>query len=213
MSSDKISERLVEIGDNLSGIGERITIAQVAEKLSDKGFGLLLILFAFPMAIPLPYPPGFTTILGLPLLLFSWQMCMGWPNIKLPKMLAEKTLKTVHLRVAIEKSLKYFKMIEWLFKPRFQIFDSKFGEQIIGFFCLLCSVCITLPVLFGNAIPSLAILIMALGFMEKDGVAIFVGVILSIIGVYITGLVIYLFLKFGMHTATDIIHYVEKILF
>ena len=56
---------------------EEISLFDVNHFLHEKGFALLLILFSFPMAIPLPYPPGFTTILGLPLIFYGMQINFG----------------------------------------------------------------------------------------------------------------------------------------
>ncbi|MEK6733663.1 MAG: exopolysaccharide biosynthesis protein, partial [Pseudomonadota bacterium] len=97
---------------------EVVSFGEIDEFLSERGFAILLILFAFPMAIPLPYPPGFTTILGLPLLILSFQMIIGFKKPYLPKWIATKTIKTSHLAFAIEKTSKYFAKAEVLLKPR-----------------------------------------------------------------------------------------------
>ena len=46
--------------------------------------------------------------------------------------------------------------------------------------------------MFGNAVPSAGILIMALGLLGKDGVVIIIGIITGIIGLFIASLVVYL---------------------
>lgn len=178
-----------------------ITLGEINEYLSERGFALLLILFSFPMAIPLPYPPGFTTILGLPLLFFSIQMFMGMDKPSLPKWIASKSIQTSHLIFAVEKSSKYFIKLENLLKPRLAYFSSIHGEKLIGFFAILCSIAITLPIILGNAIPSAGIFIMALGLLGKDGFVIIIGIITSIVGLFVAYLVVYLFF-YGAKMAT-----------
>lgn len=76
---DPISEVLVKLTKNLNE-DSYITIGEINHILLDRGFGLMMILFAFPMAIPLPYPPGFTAILGTPLLFLQSKCCLEEKN-------------------------------------------------------------------------------------------------------------------------------------
>lgn len=191
----KMSEQLNSLvqGKNEN---EEISLFDVNHFLHEKGFALVLILFSFPMAIPLPYPPGFTTILGLPLIFYGMQMLLGRIDPWLPKFIGAKTIKISHLKFAIDKSQKFFRYIEKFSKPRMLILTSPKGEKIVGFFVLICAVTIALPIWFGNAIPSLGILVMSLGVLNRDGLAVIIGVIISIIGVSIASLVVIWGVKF-----------------
>lgn len=186
-----VSELLLMLADKNKN-REFVSLGEINEYLSERGFALLMILFAFPMAIPLPYPPGFTTILGLPLLIFSIQMLFGFPKPVLPNWIANKNIKSSHLVFAIEKSNKYFKMIEKFLRPRMEYFSSSAGEKMIGFVSLLSSITIALPIWGGNALPSAGIVIMALGLLDKDGVVVIIGVIVSLIGLFVAYLIVYL---------------------
>ena len=193
---------------------ELVTLDEINHNLGARGFPLLLILFSFPMAIPLPYPPGFTTILGIPLLIFSMQMCLGKSIPIMPKWLGAKNIKTVHLKFAVEKTIKYFIYIEKFLHPRLLSCTNKFSERVIGAVCLLCSISIVLPIIFGNALPSAGILIMALGLLEKDGITIIIGIIVSIIGLIVSGLVVYT-IFYGAKLAAnsflkDFYHWISK---
>lgn len=194
MTSQQItaSQLLQELVDKKKSTNS-ISLGEINEHLSERGFALLMILFSFPMAIPLPYPPGFTTVLGLPLLFFSIQMLMGMDKPSLPAWIANKTIQTSHLVFAVEKSAKYLTKLERLLKPRLAYFSSIHGEKLIGFVAILCAISITLPIMFGNAVPSAGIFIMALGLLGKDGLVIIIGIIVSIIGLFVASLVVYLF--------------------
>ncbi len=194
MTSKQIpaSQLLQELADQKKDT-ESVSLGEISDHLSERGFAILMILFAFPMAIPLPYPPGFTTVLGLPLLVFSFQMILGMSKPLLPNWIATKTIKTNHLIFAIEKSAKYFIRAERILHPRLPYFSSEGGERIIGITALLCSISIVLPIMFGNAVPSAGILIMALGLLGKDGAVIILGILVSIIGLFVATMVVYLF--------------------
>jgi len=168
----------------------RISIAEICEILGHQGIVLLLVLFSFPMAIPLPYPPGLTTILGLPLLYCSVELILKKNNIVLPKKIRDKTIKISHLNFTITKLVKLFEIIEKYTKPRLLILSSSRGEQVIGLISLLCAICITLPIWFGNAVPALGIFMMAFGLDRKDGLVILLGILTSIFGLFIAGTVV-----------------------
>jgi hypothetical protein len=195
------STLLKELADN-NRDKETISLGEINNHLSERGFALLMILFAFPMAIPLPYPPGFTTVLGLPLLIFSIQMLLSMPKPLLPKWIADKKIKSSHLIFAIDHSAKYFLKAEKLLRPRLEYFSSSSGERIIGFVSLFCSIIIVLPIWGANAIPSAGILIMSLGLLGKDGAVIIIGIITSLIGLFVACIIVYLIFN-GAKMATD----------
>ena len=194
MPSDKkamISDLLLEMVKDKDP-DSYLSIKEIKIHLHEKGFGLLMILFSFPMAIPLPYPPGFTSILGAPLLFFSIQMLMGMEEPWLPKWVAKQKIKMSHLQLAIKKTHKYFRKAEKMLKPRLLFMMHPNAERLIGFIALLCSISIVLPIWFGNAIPSAGILIMSLGIIGADGVVILLGIVVSIIGLFVATAVVLL---------------------
>lgn len=169
---------------------DHITLYELKTSLHEKGFALLLVVFSFPMAIPLPYPPGFTTLLGIPLMLFSIQMMLAYDSPWLPDYIGKKTIKRTTLAMMIEKSATYFHKIETITRPRLRFASSLTGERIIGFVAFLCSISIALPIIFGNAVPSMGILVMGIGLLNKDGIVIIGGIILSWIGLIIASAVV-----------------------
>lgn len=69
------------------------------------------------------------------------------------------------------------------------------GERFVGSAVLILAIVLTLPIMFGNWLPSFAIAIIALAIVEKDGLAIVVGLIFGVIGLLIAGAVVFGFLK------------------
>jgi hypothetical protein len=187
---------------------ESMSVDDVIEKLQDRGFGILMFLFSFPMAIPLPYPPGFTTILGLPLLFFSLQMLLGMERVWVPKWIGGKELKVKHIAIAIKSTSAIFRKFEKFIKPRLPFLTSQKGERLIGFVALLCSISIALPIMFGNAVPSAGIMIMSIGLIYLDGVMIIIGIIISFFGLFIASLVLLLGIKAFKYLVTNMMLYI-----
>ncbi len=167
---------------------KEISLDELTKILKDKGFGILMLICSFPMAIPLPYPPGFTTILGIPLMLFSIQMLLGYEAPKLPRWIGRKSFKIKSMRDSINKAMPYILKIEKYIKPRFLQMTTISAEKFVGAISLLCAIFITLPIMFGNAVPSAGILVMSLGLISKDGITVLLGILISIIGIIIASI-------------------------
>lgn len=171
---------------------EYINLQEINHALHERGFGILLLFFSIPTAIPLPYPPGFTSLVGLPLMFFTFQMLLGYDSPRLPKWIGEKKIKFSTMKAVIDKTLPVLIKLERFVKPRLDVVSNPIGERIIGLVGFLCAVSVFLPIIFGNAIPSLGIFIMALGLLNRDGLVIIAGFIVSIIGLIIAATVVML---------------------
>src|SRR3989337_783112 len=65
---------------------ERVSVADLFEVIRDRAFGALMLIFAAPNV--LPTPPGFSTLLGAPLIFLAAQLSLAWPAPWLPKLMA-----------------------------------------------------------------------------------------------------------------------------
>ena len=74
----------------------------------EKGFALLLFVFALPLSIPLPVPPGLTTIASMPLIFFSIQLLFNYDAPWLPNWVGRKTFKTTKFSICSRKNRSVF---------------------------------------------------------------------------------------------------------
>ena len=91
-------------------------------------------------------------------------------------------------------ALPYLERAERLLRPRLTGLLSWTGERLIGVTILVLAIVLTLPIPFGNFLPAFAIAIIGLAMVEKDGVAVLVGLSvgaasLIVIGVVVGGLI------------------------
>ncbi|WP_395877547.1 exopolysaccharide biosynthesis protein [Ehrlichia muris] len=191
MSHEKdkaVSDLLKEVTNNTDM--DKITLFELKSALHARGFGVLMLLFSLPLAIPIPVPPGYTTIFSIPLLMFAFQMLLGLQVPWMPKWLEQKSFKRVTLASIIEKTAPILRKAEKLTKPRLLFVFNSFGEKVIAFISLLCAVSIAIPLPLTNFIPAGGVSIMSLGMLNKDGVMAILGVIVSLFGIIITLMVI-----------------------
>lgn len=186
MAKPKIAASEVLEGVVTNHTADTISFFELKAALHERGFGLLMVIFILPLAIPIPFIPGMTTLLVIPVWIFSIQMVLGRDSPWLPVWLGNKSIKRTTLALVVEKAAPKLKKVERLLRPRLYFASSSTGEKIIGIFTFLLCVSIAIPLPFTNLIPAWGILIMALGLLSKDGVVILLGMVMGSIGLLIT---------------------------
>lgn len=181
-----LSRVLREVAEDTSR--EFIAINDLIATLGGRGRAGLLLLFAFPNI--LPAPPGMSGFLSLPLLYLSVQMMLGrvpW----LPKFIGKRALSRGRFLQLIESLAPWLSRAERLLRPRWGLLVDHHSERLIGAFCLVLSIVLALPIPFGNMLPALAICLIALGILERDGVWASLGIATGIASLFVVGGVVY----------------------
>ncbi len=176
---------------------EAMTVGEIKNALHERGFGILMAIAAFPICIPLPVPPGYTTIFSIPLFIFSVQMVLGMQAPWLPAWIEKRYIKRSVLAKIITKANPWLKKIENRMQPRMTYISVHTWERIIGIFSFVFALAVALPIPLVNFPPGLGILVMSLGLLNRDGVTILIGMIIGTIGIGIT-MIILVMLWMGM---------------
>ena len=143
-----------------------------------------MMIFAFGIIIPTP--PPFPSLISMPLVVFSFQMLLGYSAPRLPKRFSNLKVKRAILATLIQKSSSIIRKIEKFLKPRCLFMTKPLAEKITGFFMLLFSSFIVLPIPLSNYIPGLGILIASFGMLSKDGLVIICGILIGCLGIVIS---------------------------
>ncbi len=170
-----LSQMLTDAAQQSSG--DYITIAQLIAGIKTQALALLLILFALPNI--LPSPPGTTTIFGAPLVLLTLQMAMG-REVWLPRLVLDRALPRTGLMAILAKAQPYFARVERLLRPRLLVLTTPAAQRGLGALMVVLSVLIMLPIPLANTGPSIAITLIAIGLIERDGVFILAGIAAAI---------------------------------
>ena len=163
---------------------DRITVADLLTAMEGRAFGALLLLFAFPNI--LPSPPGLAAILGLPLIYLASQLMLGrspW----LPNFIANRSISRVSFASVIVRATPWIARAERMLVTRLHILAGPVAQRLLGAVCLLLSLILVLPIPFGNMLPSLAICIIALGMLERDGAWILGGLLSAVVAAGVVG--------------------------
>ncbi|AOF87764.1 exopolysaccharide synthesis, ExoD family protein [Hydrogenophaga sp. RAC07] len=166
---------------------ERISVGDLLAALGDRAIGALMFFFAAPNILPVP--PGVSTLLGAPLLFLSAQLMLGmrpW----LPGVITRRSISRDDLATLVRRIVPWLAKAEKLLKPRASVLVRPPVEYFVGLVCLVLAAILMLPVPLGNTLPALAISLLALGVLERDGVWIGIGLLASAVaGVVVSGVV------------------------
>jgi hypothetical protein len=197
--STRTSDLLREFADSLTA--ERVTVADIVAGLGDRGLGVLLAIFALPNILPSTVPFG-NVATGLPPLIFAVQLMLGVELLILPNFIAKRTVGTKMLKAMAPRIASVLSWFERLLTPRLPWVTVSRAEHIIGAICIVLALVSTLPIPFGHNLPALGLVLIGLGLIERDGLAILIGAAIGLLGTLILGLVI-----FGLaHGLSFIIH-------
>ena len=159
------------------------------DALGDRGFGVLLFIFALPNLIPVNIPL-LSALLGLPLVLLAAQLSYGRHKPWFPAWLTGQTFSRQGFAAIVNRALPYLERTERLLRPRLTILVSWTGERLIGIAILILALILALPIPFANWLPACAIAIIALAIVEKDGVAVLVGLAVGVISLLVAATVV-----------------------
>ncbi|HMI97747.1 MAG TPA: exopolysaccharide biosynthesis protein [Micropepsaceae bacterium] len=180
---------------------DRVSLAEIVSGLGDRGLGVLIAVFALPNILPSAVPFG-NVATGFPPLIFAIQLALGVDHLILPRFLARRTVGTHWLRAIAPRVASVLSWFERLLTPRVEWVTGPRAERIIGIIAIVLAMVSTLPIPFGHNLPALGLVLIGLGLIERDGLAILIGAAIGMAGSILLGLVI-----FGLaHGLSFIIH-------
>jgi hypothetical protein len=159
---------------------ERVSVRDLFVALDNRALAALLFVFAVPNVIP--SPPGLSTVLGVPLLFLSTQLLLG-RKAWLPEFIARRSMARADFEALMIRVLPWLQRAERLLRPRLSGLALPPMEYLLGLTCLALAVVLVLPIPLGNNPPALAIALIALGILERDGLWILAGLCITALSV------------------------------
>lgn len=201
--TNSISETLQSFQAQISG--DLVTIADILEGLHERGFGFVLLIFALPMAMPLPVPPGVNVLLASPLVLLTAQQALGRHTIWVPEWFKAKSVSRETIDGFLNKAIPLLRKVEILVKPRLEFVTRGVFSNLIGVLGLLMALTTAIPVPLTNTVPCIGISIMAIGVLSRDGLAVIGGALIGIVWIAILALAIIFLGAEGIDFVKDVI--------
>lgn len=181
---------------------ERVAVQDLLSVLGDRALGALLFVFAVPNVLPVP--PGTSALLGAPLVFLAAQLAVGrgpW----LPALIAQRSMSRTDFATLMQRIAPWLARAERLLKPRHAWLALPPMEYLLGLLCLALSIVLVLPVPLGNMLPALAISLLALGILERDGVWVLAGLAAAVVAGTVVSGVVYAMVKAGVYFVTHVL--------
>ena len=158
---------------------ERLTVGDVVARLGERSFGMLYLLLGLVSFVP--SIPGFGLILGIALMLVSAQMILGRQQPWLPGIVIRAGTRRKNVGRISRRLARWLRWLENLARPRLEVVLGPTAERAIGIAVFFLAFLISLPIpFFGNTPPAAAVMVFALGLIERDGLMILFGFLLTV---------------------------------
>lgn len=148
-----------------------MTLREIRDRLDERAFGLMILILAVPCLVPALY--GVPQIVGIPILLLAGQMLVGRQEPWLPDAILKRSVSKPWLDRMADFATKSMGWTERLSRPRLRLFAEGWAEKAAAFFMILATLTIVLPMT--NTIPSVALSLLAVGLIQRDGLFVLAG--------------------------------------
>ena len=167
----------------LEGIIERLptgsmSLGELLAIIGDEGLLVLSILLTLVFLIPVSIP-GVSTVFGAAILLVGLSRVSGRP-LWVPERLAARPLPADRLRPALTGGMAWVRRLERISRPyrMSSLVDGRAQQLFNNLAFIFAALLLMAPfgfVPFSNTIPAIALLLYAVGFIQRDGVAVLLG--------------------------------------
>lgn len=160
-----------------------VSLAQILQLIGREGLLLFCIFLTLPFMVPVSIP-GVSTVFGAVILLIGISVVFDrtpW----LPERFMRKEFPADKLRTAFEKGIGWVQRLEKISRRRWLgLTHGPVMHGINGLMVVLGAVLLMAPfglIPFSNTLPGLAILLLAIGILQRDGVCILLGYVTNVL--------------------------------
>ena len=161
-----------------------VTLAQVRDLVGADGLMLLAAFLTIVFLVPVSVP-GMSTVFGAGILLIGVSRLFRLP-LWLPKRVEQRLVATEKLRSALQHGLVWFRRLERVSRPQRIAWAASDGAVRIVNDCalILGAVLLMMPfglIPFSNTFPAIALLFLAIGSLQRDGLFILLGHVSNVV--------------------------------
>lgn len=180
---------------------DQVTVAEIRDRIGDEGVLMLSMLLCVIFLVPVSIP-GVSTVFGAAILLGGTSRLLR-RKLWLPQFVARRQLAADKVKAGLTRGSAWLHRLEKISKPqRLQRYlAGGAAETINSFGIVLGAVLLMAPfgfVPFSNTLPAIAVLLLCIGLLQRDGLCVLLGHIMNLFTmVYFAGLILLAFLLVG----------------
>ena len=175
--------------------GRPLALRTVVEHLHFRGLPALVVLLCVPFLFPVAIP-GLSLPFGAAIALCGLRLGIG-SRLWMPDFILRREVSPELLAKLVGGAVRFYRQVERLVRPRMHFLQRWPGMiNLLGFMIMTGGILLSLPIPppfpLTNTIPAFAVIFMALGLMERDGVSILLGYFFTLVGICYVGLIFFL---------------------
>ena len=190
-SADRTSNILDRL--TMADASERVSVGEIMASLQGRAFALLLVLLGLPNCLPMP--PPIALISGFLIAFLAIQLIIGLRTPWLPRKILSLSVGRAALDRTLKKARPYVLAMERVSRPRLSVFESSTILRVMGVLLFIVSIAMIIAVPIIGQIPlGIAVCLIGLGLVERDGYVVIAGISIGAVGVAISGSVVIAFI-------------------
>lgn len=166
------------------GDASAVPLGSVLMDLGNRSFGWSILIFGLINLIPMPI--GSQMVTGLPLLLLTAQMVLGFSHVRLPAFINERCVSRRRFQGVVLRLKPVLRPLERVIRPRLVWIFQRRCERLIGILLFLVATSLVLPIPLSGFISAFALFITGVGLAERDGVITLLGLAIGLAALAVT---------------------------
>jgi hypothetical protein len=155
---------------------EHFTLGWLMQSLGKRSFGIIMLLLALVATAP-----GISIVAGLLLMIPAFQMIAGQASPVFPRRIATRPLPTRHLVALVRRAVPVLGYLEKVIHPRWQT-PIEATKRFVGTVVVILNTALVFtPIPLSNVVPALVIALIALAYLEEDGVLLSIALLAAVI--------------------------------
>ena len=168
-----VTATLTDLVNNLPG--EHFTIEWLLGRLDRRSFGIIMLVMALVAMVP-----GISLLIGPLLAIPAFEMILGRSGPSFPRRIAAYPLRSSALAGIVRRALPLLSGLERIVHPRWPI-SAGISRRAAGLAILALSGLFLAPLPLIQIVPALLVALIALAYLEEDGLLLCLSILGAII--------------------------------
>jgi hypothetical protein len=153
---------------------ERVSVGWLLDSLEERSFGIVMLLLGL-----LALVPGASGVIGVLVAIPAIQMILARKAPVFPSFVSRRYVPTRRLGRIVARVEPALRRLEHIIRPRW-ITPIEATKRAVGAILLLLGALLLVPIPLSNIVPALVIVLLALAYLEDDGVLLCIALVAAL---------------------------------
>ena len=157
--------------------GQTMSLQQLFRLHGRAGPGALLVVLSVPCMLPIP---GAGVFMSMGMVMVAWMIWRYYPRLVMPRKVGRWKLSATMARRALHTLAWMYDQASRVMRVRMAWWLQPLHRIWLAPLVALLALVIFLPIPFGNVLPAAVLMLIGLGLVFEDGLAMLIGVALGV---------------------------------